>query len=62
MNDIESPVRAEDRPSKRALTLDTASGASLSIGFVLLHRFTLLPFAAFADCLRLSADEGDRSC
>lgn len=33
----------------------------LSIGFILLHRFTLLPFAAFVDCLRLAADEGDRS-
>ena len=33
----------------------------LSIGFVLLHRFTLMPFAAFVDCLRLAADEGDRS-
>lgn len=33
----------------------------LSVGFLLLHRFTLLPFAAFADCLRLAADEGDRS-
>ena len=32
-----------------------------SVGFVLLHRFTLLPFAAFVDCLRLAADEGDRS-
>ncbi|MWJ29112.1 helix-turn-helix domain-containing protein [Halomonas sp. ZH2S] len=31
------------------------------MGFVLLHRFTLLPFAAFVDCLRLAADEGDRS-
>ncbi len=30
----------------------------LSVGFVLLHRFTLLPFAAFVDCLRLAADEG----
>ncbi|GHE22418.1 GlxA family transcriptional regulator [Halomonas urumqiensis] len=34
---------------------------ALSVGFVLLHRFTLLPFAAFVDCLRLAADEGDRS-
>lgn len=34
---------------------------TLSVGFVLLHRFTLLPFAAFVDCLRLAADEGDRS-
>lgn len=33
----------------------------LSIGFVLLPRFTMLPFAAFVDCLRLAADEGDRS-
>ncbi|WFM71307.1 GlxA family transcriptional regulator [Halomonas sp. CKK8] len=36
-------------------------GEPLSVGFVLLHRFTLLPFAAFVDCLRLAADEGDRS-
>lgn len=36
-------------------------GEPLSIGFVLLHRFTLMPFAAFVDCLRLAADEGDRS-
>ncbi|WP_136066588.1 GlxA family transcriptional regulator [Modicisalibacter radicis] len=40
---------------------DTARGEPLSVGFVLLHRFTLLPFAAFVDCLRLAADEGDRS-
>lgn len=33
----------------------------LSVGFILLNRFTLLPFAAFVDCLRLAADEGDRS-
>lgn len=41
----------------------TQAGAKpiLSVGFVLLHRFTLLPFAAFVDCLRLAADEGDRS-
>ncbi|WP_294901308.1 GlxA family transcriptional regulator [Tatumella sp. UBA2305] len=31
------------------------------VGFVLLQRFTLLPFAAFVDCLRLAADDGDRS-
>lgn len=40
---------------------DFAHGEPLSVGFVLLHRFTLLPFAAFVDCLRLAADEGDRS-
>ncbi|MGB7755293.1 MAG: GlxA family transcriptional regulator [Salinisphaera sp.] len=33
----------------------------LSVGIVLLPRFTLLPFAAFVDCLRLSADRGDTS-
>ncbi|MCS4503788.1 GlxA family transcriptional regulator [Arhodomonas aquaeolei] len=33
----------------------------LSVGFVLMPRFTLLPFAAFVDCLRLAADEGDGS-
>ncbi len=61
MNDIESPTRAADRASKRAVMLDTAAKASLSVGFVLLHRFTMMPFAAFVDCLRLAADEGDRS-
>ncbi len=39
----------------------SSQGEPLSVGFVLLHRFTLLPFAAFVDCLRLAADEGDRS-
>ena len=39
----------------------SAQGETLSVGFVLLHRFTLMPFAAFVDCLRLAADEGDRS-
>lgn len=38
-----------------------SDNVSLSVGFVLLHRFTLTPFAAFVDCLRLAADEGDRS-
>lgn len=33
----------------------------LSVGFILMPRFTLLPFAAFVDCLRLAADEGDTS-
>ncbi|MCC5884675.1 MAG: GlxA family transcriptional regulator [Halomonas sp.] len=41
--------------------IPVASQEPLSVGFVLLHRFTLLPFAAFVDCLRLAADEGDRS-
>jgi transcriptional regulator GlxA family with amidase domain len=33
----------------------------LRVGFILAHRFTLTAFAAFADALRLAADEGDRS-
>jgi transcriptional regulator GlxA family with amidase domain len=31
------------------------------VGFILLPHFTLLPFAAFIDALRLAADEGDQS-
>jgi len=34
---------------------------SLSVGFVLMPSFTLLPFSAFVDALRLAADEGDQS-
>ena len=34
---------------------------SLSVGFVLMPSFTLLPFSAFIDALRLAADEGDQS-
>lgn len=34
---------------------------ALSVGFILLPHFTLLPFAAFIDALRLAADEGDQS-
>lgn len=33
----------------------------LSVGFVLLRRFTLCAFANFVDVLRLAADDGDRS-
>ena len=33
----------------------------LSVGFVLMPGFTLLPFSAFVDALRLAADEGDKS-
>lgn len=41
--------------------LSVTQAPTLSVGFVLLHRFTLMPFSAFVDCLRLAADEGDRS-
>src|SRR5262252_2494869 len=34
---------------------------ALDIGFVLAPNFTMLPFAAFIDAIRLAADEGDRS-
>lgn len=34
---------------------------ALSIGIVVLPRFTLVAFASFVDTLRLAADEGDRS-
>lgn len=37
------------------------AGARLSVGFVALKDFTLLPFAGFIDVLRLATDEGDRS-
>lgn len=46
--DTRSPTSAPPRPM-------------LSVGFVLLPQFTLLPFAAFVDALRLAADEGDFS-
>ena len=40
---------------------ETASFPSLHVGFVLLPQFTLLPFSAFIDALRLAADEADHS-
>ena len=36
-------------------------GPALSVGFILVKRFTLCAFANFVDVLRLAADEGDRS-
>lgn len=40
---------------------ETGIDARLSVGFVCLSDFTLLPFSAFIDVLRLATDEGDRS-
>ena len=37
------------------------AAAALNIGFILVPNFTMLPFAAFIDAIRLAADEGDRS-
>lgn len=36
-------------------------GAQLRVGFILADRFTLSAFSLFVDCLRLAADEDDRS-
>jgi len=44
------------RPRKPA-----AAVPALKVGFVLLPRFTLTPFASIIDVLRLAADEGDQS-
>ena len=40
---------------------EAGSPPSLYVGFVLLPQFTLLPFSAFIDALRLAADEADHS-
>ncbi|MDG0969054.1 MAG: GlxA family transcriptional regulator [Porticoccaceae bacterium] len=42
-------------------TTKITSTTHLSVGFVLMPQFTLLPFSAFIDALRLAADEGDKS-
>ena len=44
----------------KALSGSKAS-PNLSVGFVLMPNFTLLPFSAFIDALRLAADESDHS-
>lgn len=52
------------KPHPHALdsgALPDSQAPQLSVGFILLPQFTLLPFAAFIDCLRLAADEGDAS-
>jgi len=48
-------------PARARAASTPASAPKLRVGFVLAHRFTLTAFAAFADALRLAADEGDRS-
>ncbi|MER9095060.1 GlxA family transcriptional regulator [Mesorhizobium sp. M0700] len=47
--------------SKRPTLRLGQTPAPLSVGFLLLHRFTLGAFANFVDVLRLAADDGDRS-
>ena len=41
--------------------MESNAGKQLSIGFILLNRFTLTAFASFVDVLRLAADTGDKS-
>lgn len=48
-----------NNPQKKAATEKISP--NLSVGFVLMPSFTLLPFSAFVDALRLAADEGDQS-
>ncbi len=52
------PVR---EPVEDLTLAESSDDPALTVGFILLPNFTLLPFAAFIDCLRLAADEGDRS-
>jgi len=54
-----SSLRAPDRRSPSSA--ERGGGPALSVGFVLLQNFTLTPFSAFIDALRLAADEGDLS-
>ncbi|WP_088348907.1 MULTISPECIES: GlxA family transcriptional regulator [Rhodomicrobium] len=48
-------------PLQSGAGLPARRGAPLSVGFILVKRFTLCAFANFVDVLRLAADEGDRS-
>ena len=49
-------------PTKKQFsTFDESLSATLSIGFILMPRFTLTAFAGFVDTLRLAADDGDKS-
>ena len=46
---------------KRDIPKPAPPSRRLSVGFLLRPRFTLLPFSAMADILRLAADDGDGS-
>jgi transcriptional regulator GlxA family with amidase domain len=56
-------VRKLDRLRRKPCIVAPAQAwrGMLSVGFVLLPDFTLTPFAAVVDVLRLAADDGDRS-
>lgn len=53
---IDTPRQGTPAPARHGVR-----GARLSVGFILVKRFTLSAFANFVDVLRLAADEGDRS-
>ena len=48
-------------PLRSRASQTARGGGPLSVGFILVKRFTLCAFANFVDVLRLAADEGDRS-
>lgn len=54
-------VRQGPGSSRNQATRLARGSAPLTVGFLLLHRFTLGAFANFVDVLRLAADDGDRS-
>ena len=55
-------MRQEEVNLRQAPQRDrTASGPALSVGCILIDRFTISALANFIDVLRLAADEGDRS-
>ena len=55
-----SQMMLVDSAMARTLS-ELESSPSLYVGFILLPQFTLLPFSAFIDALRLAADEADHS-
>lgn len=55
---IEDEFRHQKDPRRRRLHPPIPA---LRVGFILLPRFTLAPFASIVDVLRLAADEGDQS-
>lgn len=55
-------VSRDSEPDPVGIDICKRTGlGKLSVAFVLSPKFTLLAFSAFADTLRLAADEGDRS-
>ena len=55
------PVNARARPGAEHSLVADASEAKLSVGFILLHEFTLFAFSGFVDALRIAGDDFDNS-